>query len=81
MALEDFLLPHARRRMEERGISRDEVRETLEKPDIEYPGNSGRTVAERMPPGRSLATKLIYNFGLDGEKVVVTVERGRPPRS
>jgi hypothetical protein len=52
-------LPHVRRRMEERGISEEEVAAVLEDPAMEYPGNFGRTVAER---------------------VVVTVERGRPTR-
>ncbi|WP_407691125.1 hypothetical protein [Rubrobacter marinus] len=66
--------------MEERGIREDEVRATLERPDVEYRGSAGRVVAERMPPGRSLATKVIYNPGLEGERVVVTVERGRPSR-
>jgi hypothetical protein len=73
-------LPHARRRMEERGISEEEVRATLEYPDVEYPGNLGRTVAERVPPGRSLAVKVVYNLGLEDERIVVTVERGRPTR-
>jgi hypothetical protein len=71
-------LPHARRRMGERDISEDEARATLEEPDAEYPGNLGRTVAERTFPGRRLATKVVYNRGTEDERVVVTVERGRP---
>ena len=76
-------LPHARRRMEEREISEEEVRTTLESPDLEYPGNQGRTVAERTQPGRRLATKVVYNRGSEAEdeRVVVTVERGRPTRA
>ena len=66
--------------MQERGVSEDEMRLTLEKPDIEYPGNAGRIVAERTPPGRILATKVVYNLSPEGERVVVTVERGRPVR-
>ena len=68
--------------MEERGISEEEVRATLESPDVEYPGNLGRTVAERVPPGRSgaLAVRVVYNRGLEDERIVVTVERGRPTR-
>ena len=71
-------LPHARRRMRERYISEDEARATLEEPDAEYPGNLGRTVAERTFPGRRLATKVVYNRGTEDDRVVVTVERGRP---
>jgi hypothetical protein len=71
-------LPHARRRMEERNISEEEARATLEEPDAEYPGNFGRIVAEKTFPGRRLATKVVYNRGAGDERVVVTVERGRP---
>lgn len=74
------LLPHAVERMEERGISEEEVRDVLEDPDAEYPGDAGRTVAERVPPGRRLATKVVYDVGLEDERVVVTVELGRPAR-
>ena len=62
--------------MAERGISEEEARATLESPDVEYPGNLGRTVAERVPPGRSLAVRVVYNRGLEDERIVVTVERG-----
>lgn len=79
-------LPHARQRMEERGISEEEVRAILESPDLEYPGSFGRTVAERSPSegGRfsSLAVRVIYNRGASlaepDERIVVTVEIGRP---
>jgi hypothetical protein len=64
--------------MGERDISEDEARATLEEPDAEYPGNLGRTVAERTFPGRRLATKVVYNRGTEDERVMVTVERGRP---
>ena len=64
--------------MGERDISEDEARATLEEPDAEYPGNLGRTVAERTFPGRRLATKVVYNRGTEDERLVVTVERGRP---
>lgn len=73
-------LPHALRRMEERGISEEEVRATLEGPHVEYGGKYSRIVAERTPPGRRLAVKVVYNRGLDDERVVVTVEMGRPTR-
>lgn len=70
-------LPHAKRRMEERGISEAEVQAVLEEPDTEYPGNLGRTVAERTFEGRRLATKVVYNHGLEDERIVVTAEVGR----
>lgn len=72
-------LPHALERMELRGVSEEEVRQILENPDLEYPGRLGRTVAERSPVegGRSLAVRVIYNRGLEDERIVVTVELGR----
>ncbi len=79
-------LPHARERMEQRGISEEEVRATLEAPDREYFGNRGRTVAERTLPGRGLATKVVYDISFEHEqswvyeRIVVTVELGRPSR-
>lgn len=73
-------LPHALERMELRDVSEEEVRQILEGPDLEYPGRLGRTVAERSPVegGRSLAVRVIYNRGLEDERIVVTVELGRP---
>jgi hypothetical protein len=71
-------LPHALEQMAERGISEEEARATLEAPDVEYPGRRGRTVAERVPAGRRLAVKVVYNRGLEDERIVVTVELGRP---
>lgn len=77
-------LPHARERMELRGISEEEVRAALESPDLEYPGRLGRTVAELSPGawGRfdALALRVVYNLGAEDERVVVTVEVGRPTR-
>ena len=77
-------VPHARRRMEERGISEEEVETVLEAPALEYLGNLGRTVAEtvaeRVLPGRRLAVKVVYNLSAEDERVVVTVELGRPTR-
>lgn len=72
-------LPHARRRMDERGIAQWEVAAVLEAPGIEYPGHFlERTVAERVLPGRRLAVKVVYNLGAQDERIVVTVELGRP---
>ena len=73
-------VPHARRRMEERGISEEELETVLEAPALEYLGNLGRTVAERVLPGRRLAVKVVYNLSAEDERVVVTVELGRPTR-
>lgn len=66
--------------MAERGISQSTARETLENPDREYPDDWGRTVAERTPSGRRLAIKVVYNQGLENERIVVSVMRGRPGR-
>jgi hypothetical protein len=72
-------LPHARRRMDERGIAQWEVAAVLEAPGIEYPGHFlERTVAERVLPGRRLAVKVVYNLGAEDERIVVTVVLGRP---
>lgn len=72
-------LPHVRRRMEERRITEDEVRAVLKEPDIEYPGERGRIVAERTFPGRRLALKVVYNLSLEPhERIVVTAEFGKP---
>lgn len=64
--------------MEERGISEEEAEETLRHPDLEFSGKVGRIVAERVPPGRRLALRVVYNHGLEDERIVVTVELGRP---
>ena len=48
-----------------------------EVPDAECPGNLGRTVAEKTFPGRRLASVVVSNRDLDGERIVITVERGR----
>ena len=76
--LKIVFLPHALRRMEERRISEEEARTTLEEPDLEYSDNLGRTVAERVFPNNRLATRVVYNLGVEDERVVITVERGRP---
>ncbi len=65
--------------MRERGISEEQVRRTLEEPWLEYPGGFGRTVAERRI-GRQGAIKVVYNRGIEDERIVVTVMRGRPRR-
>jgi len=71
-------LPHALERMNLRGISAEEVRSVLESPDREFPGRLDRTVAKKVPPGRRLATRVVYDLGAEDERIVVTVEHGRP---
>ena len=73
-------LVHARRQMDLRGILVEEVRATLEKPDVVYEGARGRIVAKHRLPGRKLVVKVVYNEGAGGERVIVTVMRGRPYR-
>lgn len=71
-------LPHARDQMREYVILEERARATLADPDREYPSYKGRVVAEKVFPGERLAVKVVYNSGLGGERVVVTVMRGRP---
>ena len=59
------ILPHAREQMAERGITEEQVRATLERPWHEYPGDYGRTVAERRVGSGRLAVKVVYNLGLE----------------
>jgi hypothetical protein len=62
-------------------IAQWEVAAVLEAPGIEYPGHVlERTVAERVLLGRRLAVKVVYNLGAEDERIVVTVELGRPTR-
>lgn len=71
-------LPHAEEQMRKREIPESEARAALERPDREYPGNLGRTIAERTPEGRRLAVKVVYNVDSEDTRIVVTVMRGRP---
>lgn len=71
-------LPHALERMAVRGISEQEAIETLEHPDAEYPGARDRWVAERVPVGKFLAVKVVYNYGTEDEVIVISVMRARP---
>ncbi len=71
-------LPHAKEQMIERGISEEEARAVLEEPDAEYPGDRGRQVSELVFEGRRLAVKVVYNVGLEDERIVVSVMLGRP---
>jgi len=67
--------------MREYGIPEWQARVALMKPDCEYHSYKGRFVAERVfRLGRRLAVQVVYNVGLEGERVVVTVMRGRSRR-
>lgn len=75
------ILPHARDQMGERRITDTMVRGVLSNPAHEYPGDWGRTVAEGPPvPRRRSVLKVVYNRGIAGERIVVSVMRGRPRR-
>lgn len=63
-------LPHARDRMEQYGISEDEVRAVLDGPDEEGAANFGRLYAQKQFGHRSI--RVIYNRGAD-EAVVISV--------
>jgi len=69
---------HAQDRMQEYGIPEERATAALADPDREYPSYKGRIVAEKVFPGEQLAVKVVYNLGLEEERVVVTVMRGRP---
>jgi hypothetical protein len=72
-------LPHAIEQMAEREIPEERARAVLEEPDGEYPGDTPeRTVAERTFEGERSAIKVVYTVGLEDERVVVSVFRGRP---
>ncbi len=66
--------------MREFGISEERAHVVLVEPDHEYPSYRDRFVAERVFDDERLAIKVVYNLGLEDERVVVTVMRGRPSR-
>jgi Domain of unknown function (DUF4258) len=74
------ILPHARQRMREWGITEAQVRPVLERPAHQYPGNYGRMVAEKREGDGRLAIKVVYNAYPGNERIVVTVMSGRPRR-
>ncbi len=71
-------IPHAEDQMRKREIPESEVLDTLERPDREYAGKLGRTIAERVFECRRLAIKVVYNVDSEGTRIIVTVMRGRP---
>jgi Domain of unknown function (DUF4258) len=64
-------LPHARERMEQYGITEEEVRSVLEAPGEEETANFGRRYAQKLLSSR-LLVRVIYNVGMD-EAVIVSV--------
>ncbi len=62
-------LPHVQEQMERRGISPEEIAQTIISPDRSYIGRFGRIVAEKDFGVRVL--RVIYNEGQD-EAVVIT---------
>ncbi len=63
-------LPHALEQMEERGISEEQARATLEEPDTGGTANYGRLYAQKLFGNRRI--RVIYNQGTD-EAIVVSV--------
>jgi hypothetical protein len=65
-------LPHAHERMEQYGITEEEVRSVLKEPNEEGAANFGRSYyAQKLLFGRLV--RVIYNVGMDDEAVVVSV--------
>ena len=63
-------LPHARERMDERGISEEEARAALEEADEGGEANFGRLYSQKRIGRRRI--RVVYNRGAD-EAVVVSV--------
>jgi hypothetical protein len=63
-------LPHARERMEQYGITEEEVQSVLEEPGEKGTANLGRSYAQTLLSRRLV--RVIYNVGMD-EAVVVSV--------
>ncbi len=67
-------LPHALEDMEDRNVTEELVRATVEEPDFIGEGDYGRLVADRRF-GRTVV-RVVYNMGR-GEYVIVAVMRRR----
>ena len=63
-------MPHARERMEQFGISEEQVRSVLEEADEKGRANLGRLYSQKLVGHRLV--RVIYNQGA-GEAVVVSV--------
>jgi hypothetical protein len=68
--MEITFLPHARERMDEYGISEEEVRSVVGQPEEEGTANLGRRYAQKTIGHRRI--RVVHNRGAD-EAVVVTV--------
>ncbi len=64
-------LPHAREQMEERGVSEEEVKETVGSPDQSYVGRFGRIVVEKDYGTRIL--RVVYNEGQDEIMIITAI--------
>ncbi|MGI8854555.1 MAG: DUF4258 domain-containing protein [Thermomicrobiales bacterium] len=62
--------PHARRRMQARGISEGEVEAVLASPEITRPGHSGRTMQTTHPNGRFI--KVVFTRLPDDTLYIIT---------
>jgi hypothetical protein len=56
-------LPHASERMEQYGISEEEVRSVLERPSEEGTANFGRSYVQKLHLSR-LLVRVFYNMGV-----------------
>lgn len=63
------ILRHAQEQMQRRGITAEEIAQTIRSPDRAYAGRLGRIVAEKDFGPRIL--RVVYNEGQD-EAVVIT---------
>ncbi len=59
-----IFLPHARERMEQYGISEEEVWAVLERPSEEGTANFGRSYAQKLLSSR-LLVRVIDNMGVE----------------
>ena len=62
-------LSHARERMEQYGVTEEEVRSVLKEPSEEGAANFGRSYAQKLFSGRLV--RVIYNVGMDDEEAVI----------
>lgn len=69
------ILPHARERMEQYGVTEDEVRNVLEEADEEGEANFGRRYSQKQVGHRRI--RVIYNQGAEEAVVISVMLRGR----
>lgn len=69
------ILPHARERMEQYGVTEDEVRNVLEEADEEGEANFGRRYSQKQVGHRRI--RVIYNQGAEEAMIISVMLRGR----